>query len=399
MCGQAKGSHQAALVERSRHVGDPLLPLFLDPALERLAKGAGEDPAVVIAGGVGAGHDRAEVAQRYLVDDLGRRFGPIAPLGCLQLGEKLLGHGHEGTGLDLGLALLAQTGVLGVDGLAHGRDAAPKDLLGDGALLGSKRLHDGGAVGVGRSEPLGLGCRLGRLRLATAVPTGGTVPTLRTPPAFGSTARGEGPAGTLGGVGAGTGSLGAWKPVGPRPPVGARGAARGAPGVVARAGGAGAPTAEVPTAGASGPGSAVTTVAAVTVAAAGRTGPLGLGHQRRRHPLVLARGADDLEAFRLRALLLARRQHGGDEDALDLEIGVGAHHVADLRTLVEQRRIDHALGLLGPCGAPRPSAVALRTRELDFDAATHLVINLPMSGGRDLSRSPSPGGVWPPVPT
>src|SRR5205085_8796253 len=67
--------------------------------------------------------------------------------------------------------------------------------------------------------------------------------------------------------------------------------------------------------------------------------------ERRRHRRTGGR-SDELEPLGFRPLRL-RREHRGHRDALDLEVGLRPHDVADLRAFVEQLRLEHALRL--PC--------------------------------------------------
>src|SRR5262249_42151772 len=106
---------------------------------------------------------------------------------------------HDAVGLDLGRAGRTRLLVLLVDGLTHGRDAAPQDLLRDRLLLlGQRRQH---LVAVRPPGPqalrlrAGLGLRAGR-PLATGRP-GGALGSPRGRTALGRALAAARPIGTL----------------------------------------------------------------------------------------------------------------------------------------------------------------------------------------------------------
>src|SRR5439155_19968136 len=101
------------------------------------------------------------------------------------------------------------------------------------------------------------------------------------------------------------------------------------------------------------------------------SGPVAPGDEARRHEALGPLLTTHLDPLGLRALLLARGKDRRDRDPVDLELGLGTDEVADLRTLEEERGVEHALRLLGPGRAPRPRAVVARARKLDVDPAGH----------------------------
>ncbi len=68
------------------------------------------------------------------------------PLGDVQAGEQVLGHGHDAVDLDRGLAPRAALGVLGLDPLADAGKPAAQHLLRDDALFGGQGVEDRIAV-------------------------------------------------------------------------------------------------------------------------------------------------------------------------------------------------------------------------------------------------------------
>jgi hypothetical protein len=82
---------------------------------------------------------------------------------------------------------------------------------------------------------------------------------------------------------------------------------------------------------------------------------------------------EELDPLGLRALLLLGREDGNDDDAVDLEVGLGPHHVACFGTFIEDTGIEYPLGLTRSGSPPRPSAIRLGTCQLDIDPARHAV--------------------------
>ena len=108
--------------------------------------------------------------------------------------------------------------------------------------------------------------------------------------------------------------------------------------------------------------------AAVSIAPTGLALPtLGL---LRVVPGGWGRCADELDDVG-RLLLLGRRHHGDDGDALHVVVGVGLDGVADLHPCGEQGGVEHALGGLGARGTPRERPVPAVTGELDIDPSGH----------------------------
>jgi len=58
------------------------------------------------------------------------------------LGEKLFGHGNQGSAVDLRAALGLGSLSLGGYRLAYGGDSAPENLLGNGTALGRQRFEN-----------------------------------------------------------------------------------------------------------------------------------------------------------------------------------------------------------------------------------------------------------------
>ena len=66
-----------------------------------------------------------------------------------------------------------------------------------------------------------------------------------------------------------------------------------------------------------------------------------------------------------------RRQHRGDEDPVDLEVGIDPHDIARSNARRHQIAVEGSFGLLGSRSTPRPRAVVASTRQLDLDASAH----------------------------
>ena len=81
---------------------------------------------------------------------------------------------------------------------------------------------------------------------------------------------------------------------------------------------------------------------------------------------------------RSRLLGLGRR-HRRHVDAVEVEVGLGLHHISDLCPLVQHGGGDDSLGLTRPGGAPGPGAVGAGAGELDVDAG-HTAPNLANAG-------------------
>jgi pimeloyl-ACP methyl ester carboxylesterase len=107
-----------------------------------------------------------------------------------------------------------------------------------------------------------------------------------------------------------------------------------------------------------------------------RASAVRAGSQAGGYPgLVVARRTDDLESLGLGALFFLWRQHGGDGDSLDLELGVNSYYVAGLRPFEQEGTVEDAARLESPCGPPGPGTVRPRAGQLDLNPAGH-VLNL-----------------------
>ena len=279
---------------------------------------------------VGGDDDRAQIAQVELVEVVEGAFGPVQPLGHAQPGEQLLGQRHDAGGRHLGLALGAELRVLLLEGLAHRGHAAPQHLLGHRLLLGRQVGQHGVAMAAHRPQSLGLGPhrQLGHRRAGRTLGARRPLPGL----APGPLATGVGPGTTSG-------------------PVGAVAAVAGPAAVTV------------------GTALAVTAGPAV-VAVALAPGPLALGHQGLRHRFERRRGGQQLDALGFLAGALGR-QHRDDGDAVDVEVGLGPQHVADLGARREQAAVDHTTRFAGAGRPPRPVPVGARARQLEFDPPGH----------------------------
>src|SRR6185295_3551329 len=81
--------------------------------------------------------------------------------------------------------------------------------------------------------------------------------------------------------------------------------------------------------------------------------------------------ADHFDALGLVALLLFRCLHRDDRDAIDVELGIGPHDIADLGAGEQEVRRDLTLRLPRTRGAPGPRAVSAFAGQLDVDPAGH----------------------------
>ncbi len=292
--------------------------LLFDPPVQTFAEAGRQLAGLVVASRrIGRHHDRPEVAEIELVEVGEGGIGPVAPFGGAQAGEEPLGDGHQGLRLDLGPTLGLRLLVLLLDGLAHGGNAAAQHLLGDGTLLLGQLGEDRRPVVAERTEALRLGL-LGQgsgTRAPLAAGAGATLLPF-TPVTFVT------PAALTAALTVGTVAAVAIAP-------------RTAP---------------------------------VTVAAASTTALRGEGGG---DELVVAeRRGQQLDALGLLAGALGR-QHADDLDAVDLELGIGAHDVADLRPVEQQGPVEGALGLTCAGGAPGPGPVVALAGELDLDASRH----------------------------
>ena len=231
-----------------------------------------------------------------------RRLGAVVPLGDAELGQQVLGERHERLGFDLGLALGAKFEILLLDLLTEGRHASTKHFLRDRALFFGEFGQHRVTMGAARTKSLGPGLgRLGRrprrsLRARRTLAAIGTLATvwarraLRSVPAF--------TGGTAGAVARG-GSC----PIA----VGAVGSAFGSPwsitfGSISSSG---------------------RPIAAIVAA------PRRLFGKRADYWLELGAVADDGNALRFLPRDL-RGEHLQNGDAVEVEVGVDAHGVADL---------------------------------------------------------------------
>src|SRR5581483_2749720 len=325
---EAQGAYRPARVERLGELCHPFLVGAIDAACERVAQLRGERSRVVVARRrVGRHDDRAEVAQVELVDVGERRFGTVTPLGRAQARSQLLRERQQLLAVDRRLVALLAGGVLLVDRLAHGGDVARQHLLGDGAVLRGQLLEHGGAMGAPGAEPLGLGL----LRLLDAWagrPARSALRSFAVGPALAPFA----------------------SPFTSRFTI-------AAPSTI----GTLAPLAAV---------RAVAAVAWTSITAASLAALAT--HQRRRDEIVVAaRAAQHFDALGLVASLRLDGRERHDRDAVEIEVGVGAQHVADLRATGNERGVDHTAGFAGTRGAPRPRSVTAVAGELDVDPARH----------------------------
>ena len=267
--------------------------------------------------GVSGNNDGAEITQVDLGHPGHGSISSIVPLGLLQTWEQGLGQLHERPGVDLWATLVLVPFVLFFDGLAHTRDTTTKYLLGDRSLLF-------GELGKGRIAVRPLGAQLLRLGLCGRLGPLGTI--LR--------------AVAVAAISATTVTVAAASP---------------ATTIAA---------------------STVTPTAAISTASPTRT----LGHERRGDTaLVAAPRAQKLQGLRLFAGALGR-EHRGDFDAIDKEVGFNPELVAHGGTGGHERPVDTALGLPGSDGSPGPGAVFLCTGQFDVNAARHRCLTLPLVG-------------------
>ena len=339
--------------------------LTVDASAEPVAQLLGHLARLVIATrGIG-GHDhRAQIAKVDLIDAREGGVGFVSPLGRAQTRKDLLGEGQQAVGAYLGLAHGSSSFVLLLDGLAYSRDATTQQLLGDGLLLFGKLGEHCGAVHTSGPQAGRLGDRGRRWSLASRRASRSPFGTWSTP------------------IGAGA-AFGARWTIGAGAAFGAcwtirAGAAFGACWTI-RAGAAfracwtirAGSTVSV---GARRPIAARTTVtvgtgSTVTVALA------TLLHERARNELLVASGADHVDTGGLDARAL-RRKYGDDVHTVEELLDVDLENVTDLRVARQHGAVDIAFRLLGPGGAPGPTAIGARAGELDVDPAGHRAGNL-----------------------
>ena len=149
--GGLDGLEDTAVVERVRDPGQPLLAqgggALVEGLLERLGHRA---PLLVEVDRARRRHDGPELTQPVVLPGGLRHRGSVLPVGESHRRQELVGHRQQGVGGGRGLAAGLGGGVLGVDGLAHGLQAAAQQLLGHGDLLGTQCRQHRVAVHGGR---------------------------------------------------------------------------------------------------------------------------------------------------------------------------------------------------------------------------------------------------------
>jgi hypothetical protein len=153
-----------AVVEVARNLVGPGATVRLHAVLEHLAQGDHQLPGSFVAGDVRPVDERTEVAHNQVVAGLDGRFGAVAPLGRLHLGNKGLGQGQHSFRARLRPSLFTGSFPFEMQCRTDGGNAATQELLGDSALFGRQSLQHGVAVHVAGAEPA-----LARRRCAVAV--------------------------------------------------------------------------------------------------------------------------------------------------------------------------------------------------------------------------------------
>ena len=327
--------------------------LTVNASAEPVAQLLGHLARLVIATrGIG-GHDhRAQIAKVDLIDAREGGVGFVSPLGRSQTRKDLLGEGQQAVGAYLGLAHGSSSFVLLLDGLAYSRDATTQQLLGDGLLLFGKLGEHCGAVHTSGPQAGRLGNRGRRWSLASRRASRSPFGTWSTPigagAAFGArwAIRAGAAFGACWTIRAGAAFRACWTiragstvSVGARRPIAAR------------------TTVTV------GTGSTVTVALATLL------------HERARNELLVASGADHVDTGGLDARAL-RRKYGDDVHTVEELLDVSLEDVTDLRVARQHGAVDIAFRLLGPGGAPGPTAIGARAGELDVDPAGHRAGNL-----------------------
>jgi len=95
----------------------------------------------------------------------------------------------------------------------------------------------------------------------------------------------------------------------------------------------------------------------------------------RRHTLNRLGGAEQLDASRRRGLLF-RRDNPKDRDPIDLDFGLDAQDISDLCVVGKHLRVDDALRLACPGGAPREAAVTPDAGQFDVETVRHAPVKL-----------------------
>ena len=275
---------------------------MLDPLRQGGAKLGRQLAGLLVAsGGIRGDDDRTQIAEVELGHLGERSLGLVAPFSSAHGRHELLGECEQGSRADL-RAILGPIGlVLLLDRSAHRRDASAEELFGDGSLLLGERGKHRIAMDAAGAESLRLGLRFGRRVLGSS----GTRLAVA--------------AVAIGAIALRALAIGALTAL-----------ARRSTGFVA-----------------------IATGSAIAASLA-----LLLRCKRGGHELVVVatRGADDLDALRLLAGPLGG-EHREDHDAVEHEVGVGAHDVAHLRSLIEQGAREFALRQLGAGSTPGPGSI------------------------------------------
>ena len=135
--GQAHSPNQFGLVHRRHDVIDPDCALRLHPLLQCLTQlGSHFTRCIVTSHAIGLRHHLAQITQRQIPGHIEGSLGPVQPVRRFDSRHEIVCQRQQWPGGNLRLTGSLQLGVLIDDGLAHGWDAAPKELLSHRLLLG-----------------------------------------------------------------------------------------------------------------------------------------------------------------------------------------------------------------------------------------------------------------------
>ncbi len=314
--GEAQRPHDPAGLNRLGEIDQPLLGLLPGAALESFAKLTCKLTGCLVTHHVGTGDHRAQVSKRQLVDVGHGSLGPVEPVSQLKAREQSLGNGQDRIDGNRREPFGKGLGVLLLDGAAHRGKSSDERLFRNGLLFGREARDDRLTMDPARSQLLGLRAH----GQGSGALGSGSLPTRA--------------GGTLLGARA-VGTRGARAPISS---VAARATISSIPSIAARA--------------------PITSVASVALAP---------GNELACHEWsVVPFGSDDLDGLGQRSGALGG-EDGEDGDAVDVEVGIGANDITDLRTHVQQRSVQLAFRESGARSTPRPGAVAPIAGKFDLN--------------------------------
>ncbi len=336
-------TNRATIAEEAVQFAEPLAMLGFDPGTEPGLQLLGERSAFFVLRPVLGGNDNlADVAQVNIANTGEGGLGVVTPLCGTQTWEQTLTDGFEHLGRNLGLRAGSGEFVLPFDGGTQAGHTVSEHDPGKRTLHFRDLVERCIAVNTPCAKPLrlGLGCLLWTFPArAIVAPTSTTSATVVASAA------------TLVAV----------------------------PSIAATVAGATVVASTTSTA-----ASALVATASTAIAAISTVVSTTLADQLSGDAALVPACAQDLEHL-WHGTLRLRRLHANDCHAIDAELGIGTHDIANGCTLVQKRSVEVALGLFGSGGSPCVGTVFAFTGELYFEASRHT---------RHASRG-SPGGpLW-----